>query len=112
MNGRALVGIIIVFGTLMFLDFILPFHIWEGLFPVLVIAVGIVILYPKLRFGRKNRWRAGGNENDENHVKATSIMGGGDERNRSKDFLGGQLTAFMGGVIVNLREAEVIEKPA
>ena len=113
MNGRALVGIIIIgFGALMLLDLVLPFDVWAGLFPVLIVAVGVLILVPAVRFGRRGRWRSSSATDDDNRVNATSILGGVTERSRSKDFLGGHLTAFMGGVVVNLREAEVIEKPA
>ena len=53
MNGRALVGIIIIgFGALMLLDLVLPFDVWAGLFPVLIVAVGVLILVPSVRFGR------------------------------------------------------------
>ena len=113
MNGRVLVGaIIIVVGASMLLDLILPFDVWKGLFPVLVIAVGLLILVPALRFGGRGRWWNRRTTDEENSVHATSILGGVTERSHSKDFLGGRLTAFMGGVVVNLRDAEVIEKPA
>lgn len=113
MSGRVLVGaIIIAVGVLMLLDLILPFDVWKGLFPVLIIAVGLLVLVPAVRLGRRGRWRSSGATDDDSRVNATSILGGVTERSRSKDFLGGHLTAFMGGVVVNLREAEVIEKPA
>lgn len=112
MSGRVLVGaIIIAVGALMLLDLILPFDVWEGLFPVLIIAVGLLVLVPAVRLGRRGRWRSS-SATDDSRVNATSILGGVTERSRSKDFMGGNLTAFMGGVVVNLREAEVIEKPA
>ena len=115
MSGRALVGtIIIVVGALMLLDLILPVNVWRGLFPVLIIAVGVLILLPVVRSRRRGRgrWWGGGTADDENLVNATSILGGVSERSLSKDFLGGRLTAFMGGVVVDLRDASVIEKPA
>ncbi len=43
---------------------------------------------------------------------ATSILGGVTEPNASRDFRGGRLTAFLGGVSVDLRHADIIEKPA
>ena len=49
---------------------------------------------------------------DPDRVNATSILGGITERNDSRDFRGGRLTAFLGGISVNLREAEIVEKPA
>lgn len=49
---------------------------------------------------------------DPDCVNATSILGGITERNDSRDFRGGRLTAFLGGVAVDLREAEIVERPA
>lgn len=49
---------------------------------------------------------------DPDRVNATAILGGITEPNASRDFRGGRLTAFLGGVSVDLREAHIIEKPA
>ena len=49
---------------------------------------------------------------DPDRVNATTILGGITEPNASRDFRGGRLTAFLGGVSVNLRQAGIIEKPA
>ena len=49
---------------------------------------------------------------DPDRVNATAILGGVTEPNASRDFRGGRLTAFLGGVSVNLRHADIIEKPA
>ena len=49
---------------------------------------------------------------DPNRVSATAILGGFTEPNASRDFRGGRLTAFQGGVSVDLRRAEIVDKPA
>ena len=49
---------------------------------------------------------------DPHRVNATAILGGITEPNASKDFRGGRLTAFLGGVSVDLRQADIFEKPA
>ena len=61
---------------------------------------------------RKSHSRLNGATLDPDRVNATSILGGVTERNVSQDFRGGRLTAFLGGVSVDLREAEIVEKPA
>ena len=45
------------------------------------------------------------------HFKEFGLLGGITDRSVSKDFRGGRLTAFLGGVSVDLREAEIVEKP-
>ena len=49
---------------------------------------------------------------DPHRVNATAILGGLTEPNASRDFRGGRLTALLGGVSVDLRHAEIIDKPA
>ncbi|MYD52570.1 MAG: hypothetical protein F4W93_13970 [Dehalococcoidia bacterium] len=61
---------------------------------------------------RRNSLLANAANLDPNRVNATAILGGITEPNASRDFRGGRLTAFLGGVSVNLRQADIIEKPA
>lgn len=91
---------------------ILGFDVWDSAWPVIIIIVGVSILLGGTRARGRGRSRSGHNISDSNRVSPTAILGGIEERNRSKDFQGGQVTAFMGGVELDLREAEVIEKPA
>ena len=49
---------------------------------------------------------------DPDRVNAAAILGGVTEPNASRDFRGGRLTAFLGGVSVNLRQADIVDKPA
>ena len=61
---------------------------------------------------RRNALLANAPNLDPHRVNATAILGGITEPNVSQDFRGGRLTAFLGGVSVNLRHADIIEKPA
>ena len=61
---------------------------------------------------RKSLERLSAPNLDPDRVNATAILGGITEPNASRDFRGGRLTAFLGGVSVNLRQAGIIEKPA
>ncbi len=61
---------------------------------------------------RRNALLANAANLDPHRVNATAILGGITEPNASKDFRGGRLTAFLGGVSVDLRQADIIDKPA
>ena len=78
-----------------------------------LVFVGSIIASAVLVFllTRKGLERLNGATLNPDRVHATSILGGVTERNVSQDFRGGRLTAFLGGVSVDLREAEIVEKP-
>ena len=86
--------------------------VWSSAWPVLIILVGAGILLRGPKLGGRRARQARDAARNDNRVSATAIIGAAEERNRSKDFEGGQVTAFMGGVELDLREADVIEKPA
>ena len=73
-------------------------------------AVSSIILF--LLLVRRIYTRANAPNLDPNRVNATAILGGLTDRNVSQDFRGGRLTAFLGGVSVDLRQTEIIERPA
>ena len=73
---------------------------------IIALAASIFLLI------RKGLERLNGATLNPDRVNATSILGGVTERSVSRDFHGGRLTAFLGGVSVDLREAEIVEKPA
>ena len=79
---------------------------------LILVASTISSIVLILLLTRKSHSRLNGATLNPDRVNATSILGGVTERNVSQDFRGGRLTAFLGGVSVDLREAEVVEKPA
>ena len=78
---------------------------------LILVASTISSIVLILLLTRKSHSRLNGANLDPDRVNATSILGGITERNVSQDFRGGRLTAFLGGVSVDLREAEIVEKP-
>ena len=78
---------------------------------LILVASTISSIVLILLLTRKSHSRLNGATLDPDRVNATSILGGVTERNVSQDFRGGRLTAFLGGVSVDLREAEIVEKP-
>ncbi|MDE2822448.1 MAG: LiaF-related protein [Chloroflexota bacterium] len=79
---------------------------------LILIASAISSIVVILLLLRRNSLLTNAPNLDPDRVNATAILGGITEPNASKTFRGGRLTAFLGGVSVNLRHADIIEKPA
>ncbi len=79
---------------------------------LILVATAISSIVLILLLTRKNHSRANGADLDPDRVNATSTLGGITDRNVSRNFRGGRLTAFLGGVSVDLRQAEIVERPA
>lgn len=73
-------------------------------FPLALVAIGIGIVYRSLRGPE-----AAGNGDDDSFVRSFALMGGVTRRNRSEAFRGGDLSAMMGGVELDLREAQLAD---
>lgn len=95
--GPSVIIAVGVFFLLRTLD-IIDINIWE-LWPVAVILVGLSLL---TSFGRRN--------SDEDTINSTVIWWGSERKTRSRQFKGGSLTAIMGGIEVDLREADIVDK--
>ena len=120
------IAAIVQFAFLGFLDNVLRF--W----PIILIAIGLVIFIKSFgaRRGRKSGSGSGAPHqdtpdsvtvlgsartvapSDQDSVNAVSVMGSATERIVSADFTGGQATAVMGEVRLDLRDCSVAEKPA
>ena len=70
--------------------------------PAALVLVGSVVVWQSLR-GRRLR----GNEANDAVVNAIAILSGVRRRSRSRSFRGGELTAFVGGCEIDLRDAEI-----
>ena len=79
---------------------------------LILIASAISSVAAILLVLRRNSLLANAANLDPHRVNATAILGGITEPNSTKDFRGGRLTAFLGGVSVDLRQADIIDKPA
>ena len=75
---------------------------WDYIWPAAIIAVGLVVLL---------RWRGraigGANGVDDDTVRATAVFGGPHLVSTSARFRGGWLTAFFGGITLDLRQAQL-----
>jgi hypothetical protein len=98
---RAWVGptLIIAVGTLFLLQTLdlVEFDVWDVLWPVAIILVGLALLT-----------RVGRNHDQDDVVNSTVVWWGSQRRSRSKTFRGGSLTALMGGIELDLRDADIV----
>ena len=100
---RAWVGptIVIAVGVLFLLVTldILDVNLWEILWPVAIILVGLSLI---TSFGTRS--------GEDDTINSTVFWWGSQRKTRSRQFKGGSLTAIMGGIEVDLREADIVDK--
>jgi hypothetical protein len=109
-NTRGKVGsvILIIAGALLLLDNLrlLRFDI-DDLFPLLIAAVGAKLVWDALD---RRRPRLAGVDGDANSiVSAFAFMAGVRRQSTSMAFQGGDASAIMGGVVLDLRNAQIAE---
>lgn len=95
--GPSVIIAVGVFFLLRTLD-VIAIDFWE-LWPVAVILVGLSLLT-----------NFGGRTSDEDTINSTVIWWGSERKTRSRQFKGGSLTAIMGGIEVDLREADIVDR--
>ena len=87
-----------VFFLLQTLD-ILDVNLWEILWPVAIILVGLSLI---TSFGTRS--------GEDDTINSTVFWWGSQRKTRSRQFKGGSLTAIMGGIEVDLREADIVDR--
>jgi len=88
---------------LLALDVVAWGDVWQ-FWPLLVVAFGLSLL--------AGRYRARAAVAEGAVVSVFSLLGGREQRVRSKTFEGGDVTAVFGGAELDLRDAEVVARPA
>lgn len=88
-------------------------QIYYKLWPLLLVAVGALILYkfynPNIDFPSRNLKADG---SDFEYLNESNIMGGTNKKVFSKKFEGGQVNCIMGGAQIDLTEADLADKSA
>jgi hypothetical protein len=112
-TGVVLIGV----GVLMILGRLGVLYIsWAMVWPLLLIALGGLILFRTLGPGRTPRPLQadglGGIDGAvaDKVVDVVAILGGVERRITTPDFLGGEITAVLGGCALDLREAAIVKE--
>lgn len=104
-------SIFIAIGVLMMLNNLGIIHFsWHDWWPVILIGVGLAIVFKDRshKHHSSDAFLEGEKLNNDNSVlDITAVMGGNKTVNNSLDFKGGELTAIMGGVELDLRAASI-----
>ena len=103
--GERTFGLVAIFiGGVFFVDNVFNWHVDLGeLWPVILVIVGMSVVMRSIRGPRL----PGDAADLSSVVREQAIVGGISRRNTSQSFQGGELTAFMGGCEVDLREARM-----
>lgn len=102
-------GIILTFiGTGMLLDRLhfINFSVWIY-WPLILVVIGIMMIIRSSSHQRRIHSSPVESSDANSYIKAIAIMGGYRRMNNSQDFKGGELTAIMGGLEIDLREASI-----
>lgn len=104
------VGVLMILGRMGFL-----YVSWDTLWPLALIALGGLVLYRSVGPGRVGgvslaKGPDGGTANADDVVDIVAVLGGFERRVGSKDFRGGEITAIMGGCMLDLRDAGIVKE--
>jgi predicted membrane protein len=116
--------VLIIVGTFFLLDEIpgLDLDLRHYTFPIIVIAIGVVIVFRSAIFPSSGEWRkfwSGGeyhkkgsplissDDGNDDYMDLSSIFGGTKRRIFSKTFKGGQITNIFGGTELDLSQADI-----
>lgn len=109
-SGQIVGWIFAVLGSLMVLDRldIIDFHLWDW-WPVILIIIGVNFL--RSSWNRKKYVSADGMAesvgDSDTYIKNMAMMSGVKRIITTKEFRGGEISAFMGGCEIDLRDADM-----
>jgi hypothetical protein len=109
-SGNYLGGVLVAIGILMIVGRMGFFTIsWGTLWPLVMIALGGLVLYRSLGPGRVAREGVVAGASPDNVVDIVAVLGGFERRVSAQDFRGGEITAVLGGCELDLREASIVK---
>ncbi|KQY11992.1 hypothetical protein ASD28_05115 [Massilia sp. Root133] len=110
-SGNYMGGVLIAVGLLMIVSRMGYFYIsWGTLWPLVMIALGGLVLYRSLGPGRVARDGVAAGASPDNVVDIVAVLGGFERRVSTQDFRGGEITAVMGGCALDLRDASIVKE--
>lgn len=109
-SGNYLGGVLLAVGLLMILGRMGYFFIsWSTLWPLVMIALGGLVLFRSLGPGRVAKPGVAEGASPDTVVDVVAVLGGFERRITSPDFRGGEITAVLGGCELDLREASIVK---
>lgn len=115
-SGSYVGAVLVAVGVLMTVSRMGFFYIrWDTLWPLALIALGGLVLYRSVGPGRVDRVSLdkgpdGAAAGADDVVDIVAVLGGFERRVGSKDFRGGEITAIMGGCMLDLRDAAIVKE--
>lgn len=107
-NGALVGSVLIGVGTVMTINRLGFMHInMHALWPLLIIFFGAAVIYKAMTGRRLLGIPAKGDEATDAVVDITAILGGFDRRITTPAFRGGEVTAVMGGCMLDLRGSSI-----
>ncbi|NIA56539.1 cell wall-active antibiotics response protein [Massilia sp. TW-1] len=104
-------GVLVAIGVLMIAGRMGFFYIsWGTLWPLVMIALGGLVLFRSLGPGRVARPGTADGTGTDNVVDVVAVLGGFERRVTTSDFRGGEITAILGGCELDLREASIVKE--
>jgi hypothetical protein len=104
-------GVLVAIGVLMIAGRMGFFYIsWGTLWPLVMIALGGLVLFRSLGPGRVARPGLADGAGTDNVVDVVAVLGGFERRVTTSDFRGGEITAILGGCELDLREASIVKE--
>ena len=85
---------------------------WGALWPMMLIAVGLFVMWGSLQWRSKPAASESGAGDPRTTLNEAVVFGGLERRMTSQDFQGGDITAIFGGVELDLTEANIQETEA
>jgi hypothetical protein len=110
-SGNTAGALLIAVGVLMILGRLGVLAVsWGMVWPLVLIALGGLILLRTLGPGRSARSAAAGGASPDEVVDVVAILGAVERRIAVPDFRGGEITAVMGGCALDLRQASIVKE--
>jgi predicted membrane protein len=101
--GRFWGGLLTIAGIALFLNRLGYFDIrFQDVWPLILIAVGLMLLWRALSGPRPARW-----QRSVDVINAWAAFGGGEIRSDTQNFQGGEVMALFGGYKIDLRSAAI-----
>lgn len=101
------IGVLMILGRLGFV-----YISWGALWPLVLIGLGGLVLYRSLGPGRVARTSLEKGAAADDVVDIVAVLGGFERRLSTQDFRGGEITAIMGGCMLDLRDAAIVKEAA